>query len=240
MGAGDIWAASIPAADINYPGMEYYIYATDGQVGVTSPDSDPANNPYSVGVDNEPPQIVHTPVTNGMIDVDILISANVTDVTSSVQRVELFYRIEGGTPVYTILGMSNTDGDTYAATIPGTQMTEQGINYFIKATDNFDVSCTYGIADEPLLILPTNGVPATLTAAESINIYPNPAEGFVQFDSEFEIKQLNIYDYTGKLIVSKIVNDKSIRINIESIKSGIYMIQVHIEESVVTRKLIVR
>lgn len=237
-GAGDIWAATIPAVDMNYPGMEYYIYATDGQVGVTSPDSDPANNPYSVGVDNEPPQIVHTPVTNATIDEDILISANVTDVTSYVQVVELLYRIEGGTPVYTILEMSNTGGNTYAATIPGTQMTEQGINYYIKATDDLDVSCSYGTADEPLLIEPSNAIDEIAT--ESINMYPNPAEGYIQFNSKLEIKQLNIYDLTGRLIVSKVVGDKSLRMNLEKIKAGFYMVQIYVKETVVSRKLIVK
>ena len=76
--------------------------------------------------------------------------------------------------------------------------------------------------------------------SESINLYPNPAEGYVQFDSEFEINQFNIYDHTGKLIINRIVHDKSIRISLETMKPGIYMIQISIEESIITKKLIVR
>jgi PKD repeat protein len=74
----------------------------------------------------------------------------------------------------------------------------------------------------------------------SINLYPNPAEGFVQFDSEIKIKQLSIYDHTGKLIVSKVVGAKSIKINLETIKSGIYLVQISVGESLITKKLIVQ
>ncbi len=159
MGAGDVWTATVPSGDVQSPGIEYYIYATDGQVGTTSPASDPANNPYSLGVDNLPPDITHTPVTNSIIGVNVLISADVTDNTNSVQSVELYYRVIGGTPVYTSLPMNFTSGDTYEASIPAVAVTEQGVDYYIKATDNFGVSCTYGSADDPLIINTGNEPP---------------------------------------------------------------------------------
>lgn len=237
MSTDDVWSASIPAVDINYPGMEYYIYATDGQVGETSPNSDPANNPYSVGIDNEPPQIVHTPVTHGTIGTSIFISADVTDITNSVQSVELFYRIEGGTPVYTILDMSNTDGDTYSATIPGIQMTEQGINYFIKATDDLGVSCTYGFSDEPIYV--GYGFSIDELEAEIVSLYPNPAKDFIQFESEFAITKIEIFDQFGRLLLNKKVNNKSAKLNISNLNSGIYLIQVSTKERKLAKKLII-
>jgi hypothetical protein len=151
-GAGDTWSASIPAADVLSPGLEFYIVATDGQITVSSPSLDPTANPYILGVGNVPPQITHTPVLVGAIGEDVLIEAEVFDDTDFVQSVQLFYRIAGGTPVYTVLEMTNTDGDNYAATIPGAQMTAQGIEYYIKATDNHGVSCTFGFADAPYFI----------------------------------------------------------------------------------------
>ncbi len=162
-GGGDIWSATIPPADVNYPGIEYYIYATDGQVSTTSPGTDPANNPYVIGVDNQPPNIVHTPVTSSGIGIDILISADVTDNTDNVQSVNLYYRISGGTPNYTEMTMNLTGGNTYEATIPGAEMTSQGIDYYIKATDNHNVSCTYGTSDDPELITPGGNSPVPIS-----------------------------------------------------------------------------
>jgi hypothetical protein len=151
-GLNDSWSASIEASATEFPGLDFYISATDGQISTTSPSVDPANNPYSLGIDNLPPQITHTPVVQAPVGADVLISADVTDETESLQSVSLYYRIAGGTPFYTMLSMSHTFGDTYEATIPGVQMTAQGIEYYIKATDNYRVSCFYGLADLPLEI----------------------------------------------------------------------------------------
>lgn len=151
-GVDNLWSAEVLATATQFPGLEFYIFATDGQISATSPGVDPANNPYVIAIENEPPQIVHTPVAIAPIGVDIAISADVTDATQFVDMVELYYRIAGGTPIYTLLDMSNSGGDTYETTIPGAQMTGLGLEYYIKATDNFGVSCTYGLADVPLFI----------------------------------------------------------------------------------------
>lgn len=166
MGGGNIWSATIPGVDVSGPGIEFYVYATDGQVITTSPDIDPVNNPYSLGVDNLPPQITHTPVTSADVGLDVPIVADVVDNTNSVQSVELLYRITGGTPFYTVLPMSLVVGDTYAATIPGAQMTSQGIDYYIRATDNFGVSCSYGSGDDPMFIQPGTTPPTSVPLSD--------------------------------------------------------------------------
>lgn len=148
----DNWSASISSAETEYPGIEFYISASDGQVTNTSPSTDPINNPYSIGIDNIPPDITHTPVMSSEPGVDILIEAEVFDETESVSLVELFYRVPGGTPIYTEMAMNNVGGDAWEGTIPGASMTAQGLEYYIQATDNHGVSCTYGSADDPFLI----------------------------------------------------------------------------------------
>jgi len=153
LGSGTIYSATISASATDFPGVDFYILATDGQTITTSPAVDPANSPYSVGVDNAPPQTIHTPVTSSPVNTNILITANVTDVTDYVQSVKLYYRKTGGTPIYTALDMAFTSGDTYTATIPGAQMTDQGIDYYIKSIDNHGASCTSGFSDSPYKIV---------------------------------------------------------------------------------------
>jgi hypothetical protein len=151
-GMDDIWSATISAALTEFPGLEFYISANDGFFTSTSPSVDPANNPYSLSIDNQPPDISHMPVMQAPAGQPVVISADVIDNTDFLQSVQLFYRIATGTPIYTMLPMNNTMDDTYEATIPGAQMTALGIEYYIKATDNFGVSCTYGLADLPMFI----------------------------------------------------------------------------------------
>ncbi len=160
-GADDIWSATVSETATEFPGIEFYISATDGQVTTTSPSSNPINSPYSIGIDNNPPQIDHTPVIISEPGVDILISADVTDNTDFVESVNLFYRVPGGTPFYTMMVMNNVMDDTYEATIPGSEMTQQGLEYYIKATDNYGASCSYGLVDAPLVIEPgtTENIP---------------------------------------------------------------------------------
>lgn len=153
-GSGDVWSGIVPAGTVLFPGFQYYIFATDGQLSATSPGVDPVNNPYSVAVENDPPLIIHTPVAFAEIGTDIPIAATVTDVTDFLQSVQLFYRVAGGNPVYTMLAMNNTSGNLFEATIPGAQMTAQGIEYYIKATDNYGVFSTSGTADIPYFIAP--------------------------------------------------------------------------------------
>jgi hypothetical protein len=214
LGSGTIYSATISASATDFPGVDFYILATDGQTITTSPAVDPANSPYSVGVDNAPPQTVHTPVTSSPVNTNILISANVTDVTDYVQSVKLYYRKTGGTPIYTVLDMTFTSGDTYTATIPGAQMTDQGIDYYIKSIDNHGASCTSGFSDSPYKIVVSTvtvpNAPTSITATSnpicigsSTQLTANGADG-------------TVYWYTGSCGGSQLTTGNPITVNPES------------------------
>lgn len=166
-GADNVWSGSVPAPDVMFPGVDFYISATDGQLTSTNPGVNPTNNPLVIAVDNDPPAITHTPVLVSEIGVDIPIVCDVTDDTEFVDMVELKFRKTGGNPVYETIAMSNMGGNTYETTIPGSEMTAVGLDYYIVATDNFGVSSTFGSADNPLEII----------AGSSVNL-PPVAVGF--------------------------------------------------------------
>ncbi len=211
LGSGTIYSATISASATDFPGVDFYVLATDGQTITTSPAVDPANSPYSVGVDNAPPQTVHTPVTSSPVNTNILISANVTDATDYVQSVKLYYRKTGGTPIYTVLDMAFTSGDTYTATIPGAQMTDQGIDYYIKSIDNHGASCTSGFSDSPYKIVVSTvtapNAPTSITATSnpicigsSTQLTANGADG-------------TVYWYTGSCGGSQLTTGNPITVN---------------------------
>lgn len=156
-GADNVWSGDIPAPDVNFPGIEFYISATDGQLTTTNPGVNPTNNPLAIAVGNEPPVITHTPVEFANIGEDILISADVVDNTDNVDAVELKFRRTGGNPVYTTVMMMNVGGDTYEGTIPGAEMTDAGVDYYIRAVDNYGIAATSASADDPYQIMPFEG-----------------------------------------------------------------------------------
>jgi len=73
---------------------------------------------------------------------------------------------------------------------------------------------------------------ATIGVAESneniFNIYPNPASDYVKINSDVNfVKEVNIFDMTGRCIKSTIINDANTTINIEDLNQGVYFININ-------------
>ena len=115
---GGVFSATVPGFAVQPPGLDYYFSFTDGLTTASAPVGDPTSSPYQVAVTpNQAPVVVHTnpsPVAPG---VDVPIMADVTD-DGTVAAVNLYYR-ESGALNYIQVPMTNTGGDTYEATIPG-------------------------------------------------------------------------------------------------------------------------
>ncbi|NOX88414.1 MAG: VWA domain-containing protein [Calditrichaeota bacterium] len=147
--SGTLYRATIPGSAVHSPGVDYYISATDDQSKVTDPSTDPRQNPYQIAIlPNYAPKIIHTPVNKLVPGADITITADITDETNNLTATELFYR-KTGRLLYQKLNMENIGGDTYRAIIPGSDVTIDGVDYYIKATDDFGVSSYHGDADHP-------------------------------------------------------------------------------------------
>lgn len=141
----NIYQAIIPGSAVLSPGVDYYISATDGQATSTAPAVDASSLPYQIAVlPNQPPQITHTPITSGTPGTAIAINANVIDNTNRLVSVTLFYR-EFGTLLFLSATMSSIGGNQYAATIPGSVITNAGAEYYIRAVDDFNVASTHGL-----------------------------------------------------------------------------------------------
>lgn len=131
----DRFRASIPAAAVVSPAVEYYILASDAlQNAGTDPVGAPATlHRFTVTPDDQvAPTIVHTPIaTEQMEGTDVTISADVTDATG-VDGVTLYHRVQGA-PMFTGTPMSNTAGSTYQAQI--SNVGPPGVEYYLEASD---------------------------------------------------------------------------------------------------------
>ena len=65
----------------------------------------------------------------------------------------------------------------------------------------------------------------------SIHVFPNPAQSNFQLFTEGfqDLKQIEIYDFSGKLIWSTTMNEKSVSISVENMIQGIYQLIVRDE-----------
>ncbi len=78
-----------------------------------------------------------------------------------------------------------------------------------------------------------------LEANNSIFIYPNPANSFinVMVTSKSNIK---LFDTSGKLVKNQTLNDGANNVSLESFKPGMYILEVLQEDKVTIKKLIVK
>ncbi|MFX1539611.1 MAG: hypothetical protein ACFFBX_02370, partial [Promethearchaeota archaeon] len=116
--------------------VEYYVNATDW---ANNWNTDPAVGIYYdyTVVDVTPPDIDNisqTPLSVVFTD-SVIVSCDVTDSSTGVSTVMLYYRLNGG--LWTSVSMSLTTPDHYEATI-GVQPYGTLVEYYVNATDNDD------------------------------------------------------------------------------------------------------
>jgi len=74
----------------------------------------------------------------------------------------------------------------------------------------------------------------------AIAVYPNPANNFVNIESQSRIERIGIYDLTGKTVYSTTSDQNKLKINIDFLESGIYLIKLETENGIRVEKLNVR
>ncbi len=75
----------------------------------------------------------------------------------------------------------------------------------------------------------------------SFKMFPNPARDVLKLslDQVFDSSLISIKSLTGQLILSKSITKKNTEIDISSLKSGLYLVQVESDNASITKKLIV-
>lgn len=71
----------------------------------------------------------------------------------------------------------------------------------------------------------------------SVNMYPNPATDQVTLESNSRIKQVSIFDLTGKKILSSPADDSKVVVNVNSLENGIYLVRLETEYGTRVEKL---
>ncbi|WP_242929333.1 DUF7619 domain-containing protein [Pontibacter vulgaris] len=91
----------------------------------------------------------------------------------------------------------------------------------------------------------TDFVVETLTPAQAIAVYPNPTSGRFIINlqhADFDAREVQLFNAVGKLVytatIAKPQPDK-IEINAELTRPGVYLLQIHTERGIITKKLTV-
>jgi len=74
----------------------------------------------------------------------------------------------------------------------------------------------------------------------NFSLIPNPAVDLVSIKSEFQIKEIEIIDLTGKMVLSKKINDFSTVLDVKHLHQGLYFVRLVNSDSIMTQKLCIQ
>ena len=112
-------------------------------------ESNPAGKVVATAMDTLAPNMYHTPVNQGYMNNNLVISCTATD-NMAIASVTLYYRTVGATEWRT-LNMAK-QSDKYSATIFGSDLTLDGIEYYIVASDGRN-TINKGDAETPYTVI---------------------------------------------------------------------------------------
>ena len=112
-------------------------------------ESAPAGKVYCTAIDTLNPTIYHTPVNQGYAENNLVISCTASD-NMQIASVTLYYRTVGS-DTWKSLAMSKVN-DKYSATIFGSELSLDGLEYYIVASDGVN-TVSKGTADAPYTVV---------------------------------------------------------------------------------------
>lgn len=128
------------------PGVIYYYNFTVVQTDLS--ESIPSGKIVIMSKDTMAPNIYHSPVGNAFTGANLVLTATITD-NLNIAYANLYYRVTGTAEWKTI--RMNKLNDKYSAIIPAANVTLDGIEYYLEASDG--VSSTFkGSAEEPFAV----------------------------------------------------------------------------------------
>jgi len=74
----------------------------------------------------------------------------------------------------------------------------------------------------------------TVSVAEdtlvTINMYPNPTKDMVKIQSSYNIMKINLYDISGKLLITDNPNTLDYELKVQEFDPGLYIIKIYITD----------
>ncbi len=158
--SGTVYQAVIPASDVYYPGIDFYILATDNYhlIGRSPNILSPDLQPWVIPVGNEAPLIVATSPACTPIGTAVPITATITD-GDGVRKAILYYK-KSNDAFYNVDTMAIIAANTYRSTIGAAYITAGGAGYYIRAIDNVGVSGRSPQSGETAVLICSNHAPS--------------------------------------------------------------------------------
>src|SRR5690606_6422224 len=74
--------------------------------------------------------------------------------------------------------------------------------------------------------------------AIELKFYPNPTTDYFTIISESKIQSIELYDVSGRLIRTSLVDDFETKQNVTNLTNGVYIVKIKTQEGEVTGKIV--
>ncbi len=184
-------------------------YTFEGGNSVVTPSSNSTYSVIGTGTNGCISQAVTSSVTvNGLPNVSAISSSSLI--------------CAGETATLTASGALNYVWNTSGTTAVIVVSPSSSANYTVTGTDANNCSNTFTLAQS---VSPCTGI-AENTQATALVAYPNPTNDKVIVHSELNtLKELELTDYTGRIILSTSIKDENFEIDLSAYPTGIYILK---------------
>lgn len=166
--------------------------------------------------------------------------ANTNAAPVNTANVMILLSKDGGLTFPHTLVASTPNNGSYTFNVPGGLGTSSTARIMIKAVDNVFLN----VNTTNFTINSTLGTSETEKAEEGIKIYPNPSKGIFTIETEAANGiAYTVFAMDGKLVnATKELKGSKIReeVNLSSLPSGVYIIQVDKDGQKISKKLIIK
>lgn len=80
----------------------------------------------------------------------------------------------------------------------------------------------------------------SLVSSKEVSIYPNPTNGIIYVKSLSNLKDITMYDMTGKLVFNSALNSLNASFDFTDYANGIYIVKIANQTETITRRITIR
>jgi len=153
----------------------------------------------------------------------------------------------GGSATFTneSIGNPTTFLWTFQGGTPGTSalQTPPAITYNTPGSKNVTLAVTSAFGSNTLVktgYIHVGGVGINELNANAVSVFPNPVKDVMMIQATSNIKEIQIYNAAGQLVINQMVNAKTITVNTSGLKTGIYNLKAILDNGTVNKKVVLQ
>ncbi len=153
----------------------------------------------------------------------------------------------GGTATFTdqSIGSPTAWQWTFQDGTPPTSIlqTPPPITYNISGLKNVTLHITSAFGTSTLVktgYIYVGGVGVNELNQNAISVFPNPVKDVMMIQTNSNIKEIQVYNTTGQLVISQVVNAKTISVNTSGLTTGIYTLKAILDNGTVNKKVVIQ